>query len=61
MYCYRLHICAYKPVNNCVFICIPTKAFWFAMPSTNKTPIVRGLATNNNNMQSVLIVNMETI
>ena len=57
MYCYRLHICAYKPV----YASIPTKAFWFAMPSTNETPIVRGLATNNNNMQSVLMVNMETI
>ena len=27
----------------------------------NKTPTVRGLATDNNNMQSVLMENMETI
>ena len=27
----------------------------------NETPTVRGLAANNNNMQSVLMGNMETI
>ena len=29
--------------------------------NNNETPTVRGLATNNNNMQSVLMGNMETI
>ena len=29
--------------------------------NNNETPTVRGLATDNNNMQSVLMGNMETI
>ena len=29
--------------------------------SVNETPMVRGLTADNNNMQSVLIGNMETI